>query len=142
VRPRISRRLRWPGVLVCAAIALVWFLSLPFNTTISPWGHTVNLCNGGIDLRVFAGFSNNDWSIEVNSPAEPMRWWFACRVYDWSPLTLAARFPLWAVFAPALLITIAAWRAPRFTGADKCPTCGYDLSGSRRRPCPECGNAR
>lgn len=141
----VARVLRWPFVLAWAATLVVWFLSLPFNTTITPWGHTLNLCNGGLDVVVNSAAPSNDWSVEGNSPREPMRWWFRCRVYRWSPPHIRGRVPLWSVMLVCAGGTAWGWRAQRrhvkAAQAGRCEKCGYDLRGSAGGRCPECGHA-
>ena len=136
---------RWPGVAASVLVALAWLLSLPFNSTISPWGHTINLCNGGVDFVVNTAVPARDWSVEVNSPREPMRWWFGFRVYAWSPAHIAWRIPLWSVLLITMGVTWAAFRShlrrSRSAAVGRCRRCGYDLAGSPPGPCPECGRA-
>ena len=52
------------------------------------------------------------------------------------------QFPIWFVAAAAALVLGPMWfvgrKVRRWRDAGRCPSCGYDLTGTTG-PCPECG---
>ncbi len=135
----VVRWLRIPAAAAGVVIGVAWVLSLPFNCTITPWGHTLNLCNGGLDVVLRTAVPANDWSVELNSPLEPMRWWFQVRVYTWSPPYIFVRCPLWPFMLAACGIGAAGFVLRQRLTWGMCPRCGYDLRGVAAARCPECG---
>lgn len=65
------------------------------------------------------------------------------RANNWPQFSGDVVIPIWLLFAPAALLSIALWIADRrLVRSGFCSTCGYDLTGNVSGRCPECGTLK
>ncbi len=138
--PRGERRVR---VVLAAGVALfaVWsgsfVVDIHFQTPAGYYGGLIT--NGGVQLCHNAfGCPDSLISFERNeTPALEWGWFWS---HPW-PLAFF-RFPLWPLFVPIGVFLVMALRHnAQIRRANRCAFCGYDLTGTAGRPCPECGQA-
>ena len=76
------------------------------------------------------------WKIEKRS-----------NIYIWKPNIINTRrwksshIPLWLLFLPCAVSTVALWRRGRKPPPNHCLHCCYNLTGNVSGRCPECGEA-
>lgn len=142
--PRLRKSIKWCGLAASVLLLAAWIGSVWYYAWwIGRWGVAVNLMGGRIslvDIRTAPGIRTG-WTLEP-IPQPGMFLWFDSTSPGSLPFVTA---PLWALAAPTLLATAAAWRrdtvARRRDRIGCCANCAYDRRGlAPDAVCPECGS--
>ena len=142
-RPKHRKILKWTGLIVSAALLIVWLSSGHFEIHRGgPTGLSYGLHSGtcwishsDIDYSNAPGF---DLSDVLPKQSYPWEWGFTFLYRDISMWIL--QIPLWAPPLITAAITTVIWRRDaRMSKVGACKQCGYDLSGLSNNACPECG---
>ena len=158
--PRIRKTIKWGGAAVTGLLVVVWIASGWWMLT---WEYGKNnqwaIGSGRLLVQLQAGIPpvpnpQFAWGAGGTGQRWTCRWWFSYHsdsFADSRAPTGGIRYtialvPLWILFGPLLLITVAAWRLDTLArrrakgGLNLCPKCGYDRTGILQdAKCPECG---
>ena len=141
----------WAGLIVTAAVALIWFASR-WHGAVLQLGERRNqivvLIGRGMiiagrttmpRLRP-SGFLYLPGGIADAEPA--WNWGFEVDLHPRGGTSWSVGIPLWFPFLVAATATAWIWRLDRRRPPGACPKCHYDLTGNTTGICPECGAAK
>ena len=149
-RKRLSRWLRWVGIIACVLILLAAIGNLRWvNLGVEFGGDLAVVTTGGAlwievgerfparlsDLLVGTGPRLEDWQHAAG-------FWRAYAGWPRSYSDLghnAISIPLWMFLAAIGVPTTVAWYRDRRPPRGHCQRCGYDLTGNVSGRCSECG---
>ena len=141
---KIRKTVKWAGVVFSAVCFAAWIGSAWFRLCwLGKQGHGAGFGAGVVNFGWMAPglpeYVPRGWSFPRQ--LEAFRWNF---LWEDSGDILVFQVPLWAVLAPLLMATAAAWKldslARRRARTGLCKNCGYNLSATPTASrCPECG---
>lgn len=120
------------AIMICSARWAVVYMN-------SGWGLAVGC--GSLVLCRNSSMYSSDFRFVDLSDASDNQWIWVPRLNQDAPGSTVLFVPLWLLYAPALGLSIWAWRRCGRFPRGHCSTCGYDLQGNLSGVCPECGTS-
>lgn len=152
MRHRLRTTIKWSTTVLTVVLVVLWVGSVwwPVSVGLPRSRVTLSLVTGVLDLQIhddpIYGNGHWYWTRLYQRPA-PLPWGFSWGGFSWSrthfsglPDYLRISIPFWfLVLLPALPATWL-WYRGHTHAPGLCPTCGYDLRGTKHSVCPECGH--
>lgn len=126
---RLSRALKFAGVLSCALIMAAWAFSHS--------GYVLTYSGRAGGLMLYDGSLCQSFSGRRPAWIEPG---FRLLTRQYMPAMDDIYLPLWLPLVMIAIPTVLLWWRDRKRPHGYCP-CGYDLTGNVTGVCPECGQA-